>query len=228
MRKLLSNAVVVTDKFHVLQYAGATLDELHRIEYSKQKDKTDFDLKKCRFLILKANSRLAGNGKSRIDQLKESTSTQAISSRSRCSPSMDTRRCRCRIPPLRMGNFMRQIGPEAIRGPRQETAEKQGFLPCILRPQNIKRLHRRHKHKKVKVISGRPSASMTSPTSDSRCSRLSANSRLSLGDSLLRPHDHLTHTNRTRTGNVEYSSGVVGTVVFVFLDKFHGFGKIYL
>lgn len=71
VRKYLHNAVVVTDKFHVFQYASAALDELRRSEHSKQKDRTDFDLKKCRFLILKANSNLDDKGKSRIEQLKE-------------------------------------------------------------------------------------------------------------------------------------------------------------
>ena len=70
VRKFLTNATIVTDKFHVFQYAGEALDELRRKEYARQQDKTDFNLKSCRFLIQKANSRLDAKGKERIEQLK--------------------------------------------------------------------------------------------------------------------------------------------------------------
>ena len=75
VRKFLPNARVVTDKFHVFQYAGDALDELRRSEYARQREKTEFDLKKCRFLILKSNVNLDDRGKRRIEQLKEANAS---------------------------------------------------------------------------------------------------------------------------------------------------------
>jgi len=71
VRKYLPNATIVTDKFHVFQYAGDALDELRRSEYAARQDRTEFNLKRCRFLIQKAGTKLDEKGKQRIEQLKE-------------------------------------------------------------------------------------------------------------------------------------------------------------
>ena len=69
--KYLPNAKITTDKFHVHKYVGDALDELRRSEYDRQCDKTDFDLKRARFLIQKSNTKLDAKGLERIEQLKK-------------------------------------------------------------------------------------------------------------------------------------------------------------
>jgi len=71
VKKYLHNAKMTTDKFHVHKYAGDALDEVRRSEYARQCDRTDFDLKRARFLIQKPNAKLDANGLERIRQLKE-------------------------------------------------------------------------------------------------------------------------------------------------------------
>lgn len=71
IRKFLPNARIVTDKFHVCKYAADALDEVRRSEYNRQADRTDFDLKRGRFLLQKASAKLDERGKARIGKLKE-------------------------------------------------------------------------------------------------------------------------------------------------------------
>ena len=71
VKKYLPNAVIITDKFHIFKYCADALDEHRRSEYARQQDRTEFDLKKCRFLIQKAGAKLSDNGKKRLEQLKE-------------------------------------------------------------------------------------------------------------------------------------------------------------
>ena len=71
VKKYLPNAVIITDKFHVFKYCADALDEHRRSEYARQQDHAEFDLKKYRFLIQKAGSKLSNNGKKRLEQLKE-------------------------------------------------------------------------------------------------------------------------------------------------------------
>lgn len=70
VRRHLPNATIVTDKFHVFKYAGDAMDEVRRSEYARQQDKTEFDLKKARFLLQRRNADLDARGQERIEQLK--------------------------------------------------------------------------------------------------------------------------------------------------------------
>lgn len=71
VRKFLPNARMATDKFHVCAYAADALDEVRRAEQAGALGMAEFDLKRGRFLLLKASARLDERGKARIEKLKE-------------------------------------------------------------------------------------------------------------------------------------------------------------